>query len=54
MGLTRSINDANFKEKETNIVVLIGDAGNDNDEYRSEYTLEKIVDLVHKKNINLI
>lgn len=54
MGLTRSINDANFREKETNIVVLIGDAGNDNDEYRSEYTLEKIADLVHKKNINLI
>ena len=54
MGLTRAINDANFSSEETNIVVLIGDAGNDNEDFREEYTIEKVIDLVHKKNINLI
>jgi len=54
MGLTRSINDANFNPDETNIVVLIGDAGNDNEDFRQEYTVEKVVDLVHRKKINLI
>lgn len=53
MGLTRSIDDADFDPNQTNILVLIGDAGNDNEQFR-EYTLEKIINKVHEKNINVI
>lgn len=54
MGLSRSIDDAQFDPEQTNILVLIGDAGNDNEQYKNEYTIEKIIDKVYEKNINMI
>jgi len=52
-GLIKGIQQAGFNKKHSNVVVLIGDAGNHDPDSRG-YTVAKVVDEMNKYNINLI
>ena len=52
-GMTQAIKRSNFNPKETNIMVLVGDAGNENHD-KNNLTADKVSKLLIKNNINLI
>lgn len=52
MGLDRGISEAGFKSNESNVVILVGDCGDD--EQSKEYTRNKVVDLMNKFKIQLM
>lgn len=52
-GLIKGIQQAGFNKEHSNVVVLIGDAGNHDPDPRG-YTVNKVVAEINKYNINLI
>mgnify|MGYP001281569603 CR=1 FL=1 len=52
-GMINAINKSKFNPKETNVLVLVGDAGNIKDDKRG-LNRDKVINLLYEKNINLI
>jgi len=52
-GMINAINKAKFNPKETNVLVLVGDAGNSPND-QNGLNRNSVIDLLYEKNINLI
>jgi hypothetical protein len=53
-GIERALQSVNMPKNETNIIVLVGDAGNHNRKDESQVDFEKLTELIVEKNCNFL